>query len=59
MPGSQTTQGRSGTRVYAPARVAFCHFESISTPEEIFAAQWLAYTLPCQRFAHTLAGMNA
>ena len=59
MPGSQTTQGRTDTRAHAPARVAFCLFESIGTPEGIFAAQWLAYTLPCQRFAHGLTAMNA
>jgi len=59
MPGSQTTWGRAGTRTIAPAHVAFCHFESIGTPEGIFAAQWLAYTLPCQRFARGLAAMSA
>jgi len=56
MPGSQTTQGRSGTRDSAPVHVAFCHFESIGTLEEIFAAQWLACTCPYQRFADALAG---
>ncbi len=59
MPGSQTTQGRAGTRALAPAHVAFCLFESIGTPNRIFAAQWLAYTLPCQRFAPTLTGTGA
>jgi hypothetical protein len=59
MPGSQTTQGRTGTRAHAPAHVAFCFFESIGTPNGIFAAQWLAYTLPCQRFAYALMGIHA
>jgi hypothetical protein len=59
MPGSQTTWGRAGARAHAPAHVAFCLFESISTPEAIFAAQWLAYALPCQRFAHVLTAMRA
>jgi hypothetical protein len=59
MPGSQTTWGRTKARAIAPARVAFCLFESIGTPEGIFAAQWLAYTLPCQRFAQDLAAMGA
>jgi hypothetical protein len=59
MPGSQTTQGRAGTRALAPAHVAFCLFESIGTPNGIFAAQGLAYTLPCQRFAHALADIGA
>jgi len=59
MPGSQTTWGRTGARAHAPVRVAFCNFESIGTPKGIFAAQWLAYTLPCQRFVHVLTAMNA
>ncbi len=59
MPGSQTTQGRTDTRVCAPVHVAFCLFESIGTPDGIFAAQWLAYTLPCQRFVHNLASIDA
>ena len=59
MPGSQTTQGRAGARALAPAHVAFCLFESIGTPDGVFAAQWLAYTLPCQRFVHTLTGIDA
>lgn len=59
MPGSQTTRGREGTRDSVPPRVAFCDFERIGTPDEIFAAQWLAYTHPCQRFAQPLAGLSA
>jgi hypothetical protein len=27
--------------------------------EGTFAAQWLAYALPCQRFANTLTGIGA
>jgi len=27
--------------------------------EGTFAAQWLAYVLPCQRFANTLTGTGA
>jgi hypothetical protein len=46
-------------RAHEPARVAFSIFESIDTPNGIFAAQWLAYTLPCQRFAYVLTGMGA
>jgi hypothetical protein len=32
-----------------------------SAPEllQVFAAQWLAYVLPCRRFADTLAGADA
>jgi hypothetical protein len=56
MPGSQTAQGRSGARISAPARVAFRLNDSVGTPEELnFAAQWLAYSHPCQRFAMCLA----
>ena len=31
----------------------------IGVPERIFAAQWLACTRPCQRFAPALAGRPA
>ena len=66
MPGSQTTQGQSGTCDDVSGRVAFRHTYGVGTLEKItFAAQWLAYTLPCRRFADTLAddcarlGVNA
>jgi hypothetical protein len=60
MPESQTTRDQAGTRASAPACVAFCYFESISVPDfEIFAAQWLAYARPCQRFAPILADRDA
>jgi hypothetical protein len=34
---------------------------STSAPEliQVFAAQWLAYVLPCRRFADTLADADA
>ena len=36
-------------------RIAFCRLESIGTPNvKSFAAQWLACTHPCQRFADGL-----
>ena len=42
------------------ARIAFCRLESIGTPNvKSFAAQWLAYTHPCQRFADGLAAACA
>src|SRR5580692_5919041 len=52
MPGSPTTQDRSGTRVVAPVRFAFriCNHVGV-LDEKYFVAQWLACTLPCQRFA--------
>jgi hypothetical protein len=60
MPGSQTTQGRSDTRTSVPARVAFRQTYGVGTlRNNTFAAQWLAYTLPCRRFADTLAGACA
>jgi hypothetical protein len=41
-------------------RVAFRESYRVGTPEIItFAAQWLAYTLPCRRFADTLANAHA
>ena len=32
-------------------RIAFCRTESIGTPKLVFAAQWLACAIACQRFA--------
>ncbi|SIO31614.1 hypothetical protein [Bradyrhizobium sp. Ash2021] len=60
MPVSKTTPGRLGARVIAPIRVAFRHRNDVGTQDEgTFAAQWLAYALPCQRFANTLTGTGA
>src|ERR1700741_3159673 len=60
MPVSKTTPGRLGARVIAPIRVAFRHPNDVGTQDEgTFAAQWLAYALPCQRFANTLTGIGA
>ena len=56
MPVSKTTPGRLGARVIAPIRVAFRQQNDVGTQDEgTFAAQWLAYALPCQRFAGALA----
>lgn len=60
MPGSTDDAEPSGTRAGVPDRVAFCRLESIGTPnEKSFAAQWLAYARPCQRFADGLAAAHA
>jgi hypothetical protein len=60
MPGSQTTQSRSNTRADVSARVAFRETYGVGTLRFItFAAQWLAYTLPCRRFADILADAAA
>jgi hypothetical protein len=40
--------------------MAFRPTDSVGTRNQVyFAAQWLAYTLPCRRFADTLAGACA
>src|SRR5271169_2210055 len=60
MPVSTTTPGRLGARAIAPIRVAFRQQNDVGTQDEgTFAAQWLAYALPCQRFADALAGICA
>ena len=60
MPGSQTTQGRTGARSSAPIHVAFRVTYGVGTLETItFAAQWLACPRPCQRFALCLAAPHA
>ncbi len=60
MPVSKTTPGRLGARAIAPIRVAFRQRNDVDTQDEgTFAAQWLAYALPCQRFTDALAGICA
>ena len=56
MPGSPTTPGCSSARVSAPDHVAFRRLNSVGARNQVsFAAQWLACTFPCRRFAYTLA----
>jgi len=56
MPGSTTAPGRPSARDSALGRVAFRHVDSVGTRDMFtIAAQWLAYALPCQRFAVHLA----
>jgi hypothetical protein len=60
MPVSVTTPGRAGTRAGAPVRAAFRLAYNVGTrSQSSFAARWLAYTLPCRRFAAALTGSNA
>ncbi len=60
MPGSSTTPDRTGARDNAPVRVAFRDSEHVGTRDNlVFAAQWLAYALPCRRFADTLTDARA
>jgi hypothetical protein len=57
MPGSTTALGRAGTRSNVPVRVAFRQPNGVGTRDDVdFAAQWLAYAIPCRRFADALAG---
>ena len=56
MPGSQTTQGQPGTRSSAPVRVAFRQCNDVGPlKKNPFAARWLAYAHPGQRFVMCLA----
>ena len=60
MPGSSTTPGRPSACVGALGRVAFRYTDSVGTRNQFsIAAQWLACTYPCQRFADILAGACA
>ena len=60
MPGSSTTPGRPRARADAPVRVAFRGGKRVGTRDyRSFAAQWLACTIPCRRFADTLADAGA
>jgi hypothetical protein len=55
MPGSPTTPGHPSARVSALGHVAFRYTDSVGTREQFsIAAQWLACTYPCRRFADTL-----
>jgi hypothetical protein len=60
MPGSNDDAKPPGARDHAPGRVAFCRLEGIGAPKgKSYAAQWLAYAYPCQRFACGLATARA
>ena len=57
MPGSSTAPGRADTRNNVPVHIAFRQQNGVGTQKKAdFAAQWLAYAIPCRRFAETLAG---
>jgi hypothetical protein len=60
MPGSLTTPGRSGARAGALEHLAFRHGYGVGARDYFpFAAQWLAYAIPCRRFASGLAANDA
>jgi hypothetical protein len=55
MPGSVTTPDRPGARDIAPVHVAFHILNCVGIRDDkAFVAQWLAYALPCRRFADVL-----
>ena len=57
MPGSSTAPGRTGARNNAPVHIAFRQQNSVGTQKKAdFAAQWLAYAIPCRRFADAPRG---
>ena len=56
MPGSSTTPGRPSACVGALGHIAFRYTDSVGARNQFsFAAQWLACTFPCRRFADILA----
>jgi hypothetical protein len=60
MPGSPTAPGRTGARIVASVRIAFRQRNSVGTRDDpTFAAQWLAFAIPCRRFASVLANADA
>ena len=55
VPGSSTTPGRPSACVGALGHVAFRYTDSVGTRNQFsIAAQWLACTFPCRRFADIL-----
>lgn len=60
MPGSTTALGQAGARNNAAAHVAFRQPNGVGAQDDVdFAAQWLAYAIPCRRFAGILANACA
>ena len=60
MPGSPTTPGRPSACAGALRRLAFRYTDSVGTQNQFsIAAQWLACTYPCRRFADILADARA
>src|SRR5262245_64673710 len=60
MPGSPTTPGRLSACAGALRRLAFHYTDSVGTRNWFsIAAQWLACTYPCRRFADALTDVCA
>ena len=59
MPGSTTTRGWLVSRDDDTYHLAFCWTKNINAPNLSYAAQYLAYALPYQRFACSLTTTRA
>ena len=59
MPGSTTTRGWLVSCDNDANHLAFCWTENISAPNLSYAAQYLAYANPYQRFACSLTATRA
>ena len=60
MPGSDDDAEPTRCSHNAPYRVAFCRLDGIGAPKgKSYAAQWLAYVRPCQRFTCGLTTARA
>ena len=59
MPGSATTPGQTGARMSRPSIVPSAVSKASAPGIVPFAAQWLAYALPCRRFAPALTDNDA
>ena len=60
MPGSSTTPEWEGARDIALPMLPSVICDHVGLRDfKFFAARWLAYALPCQRFAGILADTNA
>jgi hypothetical protein len=59
MPVSTTTRGWLVSRDADTYHLAFCWTENINAPNLSYAAQYLAYALPYQRFACSLTTTRA
>ncbi len=59
MPGSATTPGQTRARMTRPSILPSA-LSTASAPGFVpFAARWLAYALPCRRFAPALTDSDA
>jgi len=60
MPGASATPGRPSACVGALGHIAFRYTDSVGTQDLLsIAAQWLACTFPCRRFAGILTNVCA